>query len=872
MKGKRLLIVGAAVTLAIGGFAGVAINGKANALFATVSTVTLTPSNLLDDGMNGTRGTQTYSGDGLGITISDGICNSDQARIYKNATITFSAESITNIIFTCTAEGTNQYGPGCFATLDGYSYSGKTGTWAGSASSVSFTASSNQVRVTQFKITYDDGTVNKLATPQPDYSNGQVTWGNVENASSYDVTVDGGEPIHNATSPFDVSDLSKPAAHTVTVTAIGTGSYTDSNAASVKFALFTKAGTAQEPYDVENARAAIDGGNGVDGVYVTGIVSEIVEAYNSEYGNMSYNISANGTTEEDQLQVYRGKSFNGANFTSNYIKTASTVVVYGSLIKYGDTYEFSAGSTLISYVPDVLILDEPNASYSNGQITWEVDENASSYDVTVDGGEPIHNATSPFDVSDLSKPAIHTVVVTAVGNGNPYSNSDPKSVRFALFTKAGTAQEPYDVENARVAIDAGIGLTNVYATGIVSEIVAAYSSEYGNISYNISFDGLTTSDQLQAYRGKSFNGENFTSEEDIEVGATVVVYGTLKKYNSTYEFDANNQLVSYTAPAHDINFYLNKAASFVELSGNEISSLAAQNPVSLEINDLVEDKGYVVSSGSTINDIVKSFALDSNITVSTTGQDNCGTFWTNAQSGVTDWRLYQNKKGNLVITAASGCELSSVKITFTISSGGALLFNEEEVSSGAETILSGNSAEFVVGNSGSATNGQIRVSKIEVAYSKPVVSSVDSVAMRFGAKFAKNVWDNMAKTFAIKDYGVMLFKRLADSTQPTLTVKQAYEGGKTLATVRKGSGVAPYLDERSNEYVFNAKVNISSSNYNLMIVAASFVVIEDGEGNEQYIFLEQEEYSAKTLAQYHLTNGGTELSNEALSTIIAAAA
>ena len=125
-----------------------------------------------------------------------------------------------------------------------------------------------------------------------------------------------------------------------------------------------------------------------------------------------------------------------------------------------------------------------------------------------------------------------TVTVTQAGNSN----------------LPGGADNPYTVAQARAAIDAGEGVNDVYATGIVSEIVTAYSSQYGNISYNISADGSTEADQLQAYRGKSYNGENFTSEDDIQVGDIVVVYGDLKNYNGTYEFDAGNQLVSLERP------------------------------------------------------------------------------------------------------------------------------------------------------------------------------------------------------------------------------------------------------------------------------------------------------------------------------------
>lgn len=129
---------------------------------------------------------------------------------------------------------------------------------------------------------------------------------------------------------------------------------------------------------------------------------------------------------------------------------------------------------------------------------------------------------------------------------------------------AGTETDPYSVADARNAIDCGLGVTNVYATGIVSKIVTAYSSQYHNISYNISADGEETSAQLQAFRGKSYNGNNFESEDDIQVGDEVVVKGDLTLFGSTYEFAADNQLVSlnrskaqaglaYTTTSYNVN-------------------------------------------------------------------------------------------------------------------------------------------------------------------------------------------------------------------------------------------------------------------------------------------------------------------------------
>ena len=141
-----------------------------------------------------------------------------------------------------------------------------------------------------------------------------------------------------------------------------------------------------------------------------------------------------------------------------------------------------------------------------------------------------------------------SVTITASFAGNEAYYAASASYTIQIGTPHGTAENPYTVAEARAAIDAGTGVTDVYATGIVSEIVTAYSSEYGNISYNISDDGTTTADQLQAYRGKSYNGDDFTSADDIKVGDVVVIKGNLKKFNSTYEFAQDNQLVSLVRP------------------------------------------------------------------------------------------------------------------------------------------------------------------------------------------------------------------------------------------------------------------------------------------------------------------------------------
>ena len=106
--------------------------------------------------------------EGITVAVAASTVTADQMRIFKGKTITISSSvgNITKIEFTCTANGTAKYGPGCFAAQDGYTFeeSGKTGTWTGSAAEVIFTTETNQVRATQIVVTISDGGETKTIT------------------------------------------------------------------------------------------------------------------------------------------------------------------------------------------------------------------------------------------------------------------------------------------------------------------------------------------------------------------------------------------------------------------------------------------------------------------------------------------------------------------------------------------------------------------------------------------------------------------------------------------------------------------------------------------------------------------------------------
>ena len=96
---------------------------------------------------------------------------------------------------------------------------------------------------------------------------------------------------------------------------------------------------------------------------------------------------------------------------------------------------------------------------------------------------------------------------------------------------AGTIDNPYTVAQALDIISAGTYTKDkVYVSGIVSKI-DEISTQYGNATYYISDDGKTDK-QLQVFRGYTWGGEKFQSEDDLMVGDKVIVWGVLTLYNS----------------------------------------------------------------------------------------------------------------------------------------------------------------------------------------------------------------------------------------------------------------------------------------------------------------------------------------------------
>lgn len=310
--------------------------------------------------------------EGVSLNITQGTVTADQIRIFKNQTITISAESnISSIEFTCTANGTAKYGPGCFNAQDGYTFEadGKKGTWVGSATSVTFTAESNQVRASQIVVTLEGGEVvpptpadtytvagsdaaifgeawnPALTTNDMTLANGVYTWtkaqlnltaGTIEFKVVKNHSWDIAYPAQNY-----VLNIAEDGEYTITITF-------DPTTETVAAEAVKNEPLADPTNCVEAAAAAmsVSANNELynDGAVYTieGYVTGIKTAYSDQYHNISFWM-ADAADGGEVLQAYRAACASEADAP----QVGDKVAVTGSLTKYNTTPEFAAGCTYV---------------------------------------------------------------------------------------------------------------------------------------------------------------------------------------------------------------------------------------------------------------------------------------------------------------------------------------------------------------------------------------------------------------------------------------------------------------------------------------------------------------------------------------------
>ncbi len=226
---------------------------------------------------------------------------------------------------------------------------------------------------------------------------------------------------------------------------------------------------------------------------------------------------------------------------------------------------------------------------------------------------------------------------------------------------------------------------------------------------------------------------NVTFEEDAKASITLSELGEPTTDNTTYyvgetytlpstssQSCEGKQLVGWsrvevaetdTKPTE--NYYELGAEVTLETAQTFYAVFAAgsggggETTANLSISDYATANSWVNATQYAIVNI------DENITATATGGGNTGKYYTSG----TNWRIYENEAPTLTITAKDGYTIKQIAITYDVDNSGILTFAGSNISSGTGCEINATSAVFGVGNTTSATNGQVRITKISVTYS-----------------------------------------------------------------------------------------------------------------------------------------------------------
>ena len=216
----------------------------------------------------------------------------------------------------------------------------------------------------------------------------------------------------------------------------------------------------------------------------------------------------------------------GSAETEVYVKGKVVSVVQGSWdANYGSLkYYISEDGTATNQFYVFNGYAGPNRTKFSGEDALKQGD-----EVVICGKVDSYNGTKEFLVGNY--------IVSLNGVGGTTTPDTPT-------TGKGSESNPYTVAEAIAVIKAGAPTSEVYVTGIVSDVYF-YSDQYKSLSYYISDDGK--SKDMQVYSGKGLNGADFTSKDDLKVGQKVTIKGIIKAFNKNgtdiMEIDKNSTIV-----------------------------------------------------------------------------------------------------------------------------------------------------------------------------------------------------------------------------------------------------------------------------------------------------------------------------------------
>lgn len=336
-----------------------------------------------------------------------------------------------------------------------------------------------------------------------------------------------------------------------------------------------------------HSRENVGDNNAVWTINISNGVASVNNVGNTTKGVLCFNPTWKNNTDSNPLfAAYGSVPANGTAALALYVDLTTCVELEEAGLAYSVTSPIEvAWDNKESFVKPTLA--NPNnltVTYSSSDETVATVD-ASTGDVTfVGNGTTTITASSAKTDTYKAGSAYYQITVT----GAP--------------AEKGSKDNPYTPSEARaaaIALEGVASMNDVYVKGIISEVTTAYSSSYKNVTFNLSDDGLTTSDQFVAFREKS------SYSSTVAAGDAVIVKGKIVYYNSTTpEFQADNAIQTLLAKpviSGDENFIETTSVTISAADGSAVYyTTDGSNP---DTNSSVYSAAINISATTTVKAI-----------------------------------------------------------------------------------------------------------------------------------------------------------------------------------------------------------------------------------------------------------------------------
>ena len=265
----------------------------------------------------------------------------------------------------------------------------------------------------------------------------------------------------------------------------------------------------------------------------------------------------------------------------------------------------------------------------------------------------------------------------------------PTETKTQIYVVTGTWETKAGTEPSK----------NTYGNGNLKDADGKYIVVYG-LSSSKTAAQVTYADGVYSYKNaKDFISTGIVDGSVVKLG---VMYDT--QYSNYYTYLIEIISTPEVDNGGEENGGNNNGGE--ENGGNE-------TPV---VTDKLVIADYASTNGWENSQRYESVVYDSSTNISVTGTPvgswglNTGKFYTNGNN----WRIYQNETPSVTITSSK--TIAKVIVEYEIGNTGILTVGSTQYESGVAIDVNANTFTFSVGNTGTATNGQIRITSIAVVY------------------------------------------------------------------------------------------------------------------------------------------------------------